>query len=59
MLNIVEKVVKFVALAAVVYFVSVNIIGPAWDAEAEYNHNVTSEYTQRLEQRDFNRAINK
>lgn len=59
MLNIVEKVVKFVAFVAVVYFVSVNVIGPAWDAEAEYNHNVTSEYTQRLQDRDFERSINK
>lgn len=59
MLNIVEKVVKFIAFVAVVYFVSVNVIGPAWDAEAEYSHNKVSEYTQRLQERDFNRSINK
>lgn len=59
MMKVVESIVKFIAMVAVVWFVSVNVIGPAWDAEAEYNHNKVSEYTQRLEQRDFNRAINK
>ena len=59
MIKIVSSIVKAVAFVAVVWFLSVNVLGPAWDAEAEYNHNVTSEYTQRLEQRDFNRAINK
>lgn len=58
-MKVVESIVKFIAMVAVVWFVSVNVIGPAWDAEAEYNHNKVSEYTQRLEQRDFNRAINK
>lgn len=58
-MKVLANVVKFAALVAVVWFVSVNVIGPAWDAEAEYNHNKVSEYTQRLEQRDFNRAINK
>ena len=58
-MKVLANVVKFAALVAVVYFVSVNVIGPAWDAEAEYNHNVTSEYTQRLQERDFNRSINK
>ena len=46
-MKVLANVVKFAALVAVVYFVSVNVIGPAWDAEAEYQHNVTSEYTQR------------
>ena len=59
MLNIVEKVVKFLAFVAIVWFLSVNVLGPAWDAEAEYQHNVTSEYTQRLQDRDFERSINK
>ena len=59
MIKIVSNIVKFAALVAVVWFVSVNIIGPAWDAEAEYNHNVTSEYTQRLQDREFERSINK
>lgn len=58
-MKVVESIVKFVAFVAVVYFVSINILGPAWDAEAEYNHNVTSEYTQRLQDRDFERSINK
>lgn len=59
MIKIVSSIVKAVAFVAVVWFLSVNVLGPAWDAEAEYNHNVTSEYTQRLQERDFNRAINK
>lgn len=59
MIKIVSSIVKAVAFVAVVWFLSVNVLGPAWDAEAEYNHNKVSEYTQRLEQRDFNRAINK
>lgn len=58
-MKVLANVVKFAALVAVVYFVSVNVLGPAWDAEAEYNSNVTSEYTQRLQERDFNRSINK
>lgn len=58
-MKVLANVVKFAALVAVVYFVSVNVIGPAWDAEAEYQHNVTSEYTQRLQDRDFERSINK
>ena len=58
-MKVLANVVKFAALVTVVYFVSVNVIGPAWDAEAEYNHNVTSEYTQRLQDRDFERSINK
>lgn len=59
MIKIVSSIVKAVAFVAVVWFLSVNVLGPAWDAEAEYNHNVTSEYTQRLQERDFNRSINK
>ena len=58
-MKVLANVVKFAALVAVVYFVSVNVIGPAWDAEAEYQHNVTSEYTQRLQDREFERSINK
>lgn len=59
MMKVLANVVKLAAFVAVVWFVSVNILGPAWDAEAEYNHNVTSEYTQRLQDRDFERSINK
>ncbi len=59
MMKVLANVVKAAAFVAVVYFVSVNVLGPAWDAEAEYQHNVTSEYTQRLQERDFNRSINK
>lgn len=58
-MKVLANIVKVAALVAVVWFVSVNVIGPAWDAEAEYQHNVTSEYTQRLQERDFNRSINK
>ena len=59
MMKVLANVVKLAAFVAVVWFVSVNILGPAWDAEAEYNHNVTSEYTQRLQDREFERSINK
>ena len=59
MIKIVSSIVKAVAFVAVVWFLSVNVLGPAWDAEAEYNHNVNSEYTQRLQDRDFERSINK
>ena len=59
MIKIVSNIIKFAALVAVVWFVSVNVIGPAWDAEAEYNHSKVSEYAQRLQERDFNRSINK
>ena len=58
-MKVLSSIIKFIAMVAVMWFFMLNVIGPAWDAEAEYNHNKVSEYTQRLEQRDFNRAINK
>ena len=53
---------KFFVKAFVVSFLFglfVCFAGSAWDQEAEYQNNVTSEYTQRLQDRDFNNSINK
>lgn len=58
-MKVLSSIIKFITIVAVMWFFMLNVIGPAWDAEAEYNHNKVSEYTQKLEQRDFNRAINK
>lgn len=53
---------KFFVKAFIVSFLFglfVCFAGSAWDQEAEYNSNVTSEYTQRLEDRAFENSINK
>lgn len=53
------KVFAKVFVAAFVFGLAVCYVGSAWDQEAEYNSNVTSEYTQRLDDRAFNSSINK
>lgn len=58
-MKVLSGIIKFLVMVAVMWTFMLNVVAPAWDAEAEYNHNVTSEYTQRLQERDFNRSINK
>lgn len=58
-MKVLSGIIKFIAMVAVMWFFMLNVVGPAWDAEAEYQHNVTSEYTQRLQDRDFESSINK
>ena len=53
------KILVKTFVAAFLFGMFVCFAGSAWDQEAEYQNNVTSEYTQRLQDRDFNNSINK